>query len=121
VPPGRVKILVPDVSAEMRAAVNAYAEEHDLSRNQVAVDALLARYGMDVGEGIGKGEGGYRPQEWAGNGPWSLGVPPKLRAKLRAEAARRGATISGLVRVTLAEKFGLPVEELVARRPKGRQ
>lgn len=46
-------------------------------------------------------------------------VPIRVRTKLRQEAARKGATISGIVRATLQEKFGLVAEPLVARRVKG--
>lgn len=117
-PPGsRVKIIVPDVPEATRAAVDAHAEEHDLSRNQVAVAALEARYSLRPSEVVGSG---FRPQENGREGPWSLEVPVKVRERLRVEAARGGFTISGLVRATLAEKFGLPVED-ARRKPRRRR
>jgi hypothetical protein len=115
-PAPRVKIIIPDVTDEMRSAVEAYAQEHDLSRNQVAVSALEARYKLKPSEVDGSG---YRPQENGRSGPWSLEVPVKVRDKLRMEAAR-GFTISGLVRATLADLLGLPVED-ARRKPRRRR
>lgn len=112
-PPGRVKLLITDTSTAIKTAVDNFACETDESRNDVIGQAIAARYGLKF---IASG-GGYRPGADLGPGPWSVEVPENLRRKLRVEAARRGGTISGLVRETLALKFGLPAES-IERRPR---
>lgn len=110
-----MKIMVPDVSREMRAAVESAAREQGISRQHVAVVALSERYQLAVE--VEAGPHTPAPAFVESSGSWSLEVPERVRRKLRLEAARRGATISGLVRETLAEKFGLPPES-PSRRPR---
>lgn len=116
VPPApKVKILVPEVSAAMKVATDEAAREQNVSRNEWIGSTIAARYGLKY---VTTGAE-YRPGADLTEGPWSVDLPENVRRKLRVEAARRGGTISGLVRETLAEKLGLPVES-VKRRPRSR-
>lgn len=111
-----MKIIVTEVPRSTRVAVDEHARRHDLSRNEVAIAALAENLRVTLGE---RRNGGYRPLDVEREAPWSLEVPVKVRAALRVAAARRGVTISGLVKQVLAEKFGLPVED-AKRKPKSR-
>jgi hypothetical protein len=106
----RVKIIIPDVPEETREAVDREAFERDTSRNEVAIEILCEQPPKTVAR--------YRPLDTTREGPWSLEVPQYVRAALRIAAARKGATIQGIVRYALAEKFELPTEE-PTRRPRG--
>lgn len=114
-PAPRVKILILDVPVEIREAVDAEAEARDISRNRIAVEALIARYKLDPALAVVEERGGFRPQEETTDS-WSISVPPEVRVALRTEAAVTDATISGLVRATLAERYGLPVGD-ITRKP----
>jgi hypothetical protein len=111
--PRRVKILVADAPAEMKAAVDRAASESDSSRNEIVASAIAARYGLKY---VSTGSP-YTPGADLSAGPWSIEVPENVRRKLRVEAARRGGTISGLIRETLALRFDLSPEP-VTRRPR---
>ncbi len=97
----------------MREAVDAYGRDHDLSRNEVVVGALNARYGL----GIKTTGYGHRPLDLSLSTPWSLHLPSRTRKLLRREAARRDATISGLIREAVALHLGLTGEG-PKRRPR---
>lgn len=112
-PRRRVKIIVPDVPEATRRALADRAEALDVSRNEAVVMILSERYRI---QHVAGGQG-YRPFNLANDGPWSLDVPEKVRAALRLDAARKGATIQGLVRNALAEALGLPLE-VPTRRPR---
>jgi hypothetical protein len=111
----RVKIIIPDVPEETREAVDREAFERDTSRNEVAIEILCEHLGVKQPP---KTVARSRPLDTTREGPWSLEVPQYVRAALRIAAARKGATIQGIVRYALAEKFELPTEE-PTRRPRG--
>lgn len=110
----RVKIIVPHVSDSLLQGIEAYAAEHNISRNHVVVEGLLDRYSLKHPDT----KPPYREHDGTRPNVLSVEVPTKIREKLRVEAARKGATISGIVRATLAEKLGLPEEDMY-RRPRG--
>lgn len=110
-----VEIIVPQVPAELWHAIQADAQQQNLSRNEVAVAALAARYGVDREPSPIR----FRNGEVNVARPLQLTVPARLRSKLRRAADTRNATISGLVREALAEHYGLPPQP-VTRRPRTR-
>lgn len=112
----RCKIIVTDVPRATRVALDEHARRHDLSRNEVAIEALAEHFRLSLSD---RRSGSYRPLDIDREAPWSLEVPERVRAALRVAAARKGATISGLVKQVLAEKFGLPVED-AKRKPRSR-
>ena len=108
----RVQIILPEMPRELQTRLLEDAAERGVSRNDVLVAILGERYGVDVGEPVAK----YRELE-ATDGPVTFQVPPKIRSKLRIEAARKSATMSGLVRVAVAEHYELPAGT-PARKPR---
>ena len=111
--PPRVKIIIPDVPPATRRALAVHAEQRDVSRNEAVVGILAQHYRIKHETGSSR----YRPWNLDNEGPWSLDVPEKVRSALRLDAARKGATIQGLVRNALAEALGLP-PEVPMRRPR---
>lgn len=97
----------------MKVAADEAAQGENMSRNEWIGSKLAARYGLRF---VQSGTP-YQPRSDLTAGPWSIDLPVNVRAKLRLEAARRGGTISGVVRETLAGVLGLP-EESVERRPR---
>lgn len=97
----------------MKVATDEAARGENMARNDWISSTLAAHYGLKY---VQTGAA-YRDGADLEDGPWSVDVPENVRRKLRLEAARRGGTISGVVREALAEKLGLP-EESVERRPR---
>ena len=114
--PDYVEIIVPDVPADVWAALHADAEQRDVSRNEAAVSILAARYDVkrEPSQVRFRSRGELNPDR-----PLQLVVPTKLRAKLRRDAFRREATIRGLVIEALAEHYEIPFDS-PQRRPRVR-
>jgi hypothetical protein len=101
----RVQIILTGLPDETRAALAGDAEERDMSRNEVVVQALADYLGVKHEPRSSR----WRPVPTS-SGPVSFEVPKKIRDRLRITAARKGATMQGLVRLALAERYGLPTE-----------
>ena len=116
--PKRVRIIVTHVPGSIRDAVDGYARTHGISRNQMVLETLLADYDLKPVEPSPSSS--YRVPNLDREGPWSLEVIEPVRKKLRLESARKGATISGLVKGILASRFGLdPIDP--SRRQRARE
>lgn len=108
-----VQVNISEMSEAMRQALAADAEAKDVSRNEAAVEVLCSAYGID--RGVPR-RSSYRPIP-ENDGPITFELPKPLRDKLRVQAARKGATMAGLIRVALAEHYELPPEE-PTRKPR---
>jgi hypothetical protein len=109
-----VEIIVPDVPTAVWEALQADAEQRDVSRNEAAVSILAAKYGVtrEPSQVRFRSRGELNPER-----PLQIVVPTKLRTKLRREAFRREATIRGLVIEALAEHYDIPFDS-PQRRPR---
>jgi hypothetical protein len=110
-----VEMHIHDVPADVWEAIVADAEEQGTSRTEVATAILARRFRVRHTPSGAP----FRRGELDVNEPLKLRVPEGLRAKIRMEAARHGATIRGVVVGTLAEEYGLPAPR-TARKPRVR-
>jgi len=101
----RVGIDVRKVPADIRQRVDAEAAVEGISRNDVIVRVLSARYGVP-----------YQPTGYpytpdgGDSDQWGLRVPVMLREVIRAHAATVGGTQPGVILLALADHYGLAVQ-----------
>jgi hypothetical protein len=101
----RVGIDVRKVPADIRQRVDAEAAVEGVSRNDVIVRVLSARYGVPY-EPTGYP---YTP-DGGDSAQWGLRVPVMLREVIRAHALSVGGTQPGVILLALADHYGLPVQ-----------
>lgn len=108
----RVEIVVQDVPAELRAALVADAAARNVSINEAAVAPLAEHFGVER-------EPSGRPHRGeSGSTQLLLAVPDDLRQAIRLMAARKGATIRGIVIQVLSDHYGLDGGDQIGRRPR---
>jgi len=106
-----VGILVTEVPASIRAAVEADAQERNLSVNAVVVGVLASRYG------VAHDATGYPYTETNGSDDWLVRMSPDLREAVRSHArALIGGSQRGCVLLALSEHYGLTPESPRRRR-----
>lgn len=98
----RVGIDVRKVPADIRQRVDAEAAVEGISRNDVIVRVLSARYGVPY-EPTGYP---YTP-DGGDSDQWGLRVPVMLREVIRAHAATVDGTQPGVILLALADHYGL--------------
>jgi hypothetical protein len=110
----RVQIILTEMPLEQRQALAADAEERNVSRNEALVSVLCQAYNV-VYE---PARSSFRPVDDTDlEKPITFEVPKKVRDKIRVSAARQNATMAGLVRLAVAQHYGLPTESPV-RKPR---
>lgn len=110
----RVQIILTEMPLEQRQALAADAERRDISRNEALVSLLCEAYNVKYEPA----RSSFRPvDDGEQEKPITFEVPKKVRDKIRVAAARKNATMAGLVRVAVAEHYDLPVES-PARKPR---
>lgn len=97
-----VEVNLQDVPAAIRRKVAAEAKRNDMSVSYVVAKAVGMSTGNDLEPPRGKYSGG------ATHATMVVSLPEPLRRVLRMEAARKGATIRGLILAALAERYALP-------------
>lgn len=110
-PASIVGIIVLDMPEPIRQHLSSEAEQAGVSVNEIANTVLCDAYRVPVYR-TGKP---YVPLTT--NGRMVFRVPAKVRKRLRQQAARDGVTMAGLVKVALAEHYGLPAPN-PARKPR---
>ena len=100
---GDVSIIITNIEPALRRRMVVEAALSGVSVNELAADALATHYNVD-----------RRPSKQTAQVEHDLTldrvvvrVPAKVRHKLRQQAARNGATMSGLCRVILSGRVGL--------------
>lgn len=107
----RVEIVVQDVPPDLREKLVADAEARNVSINEAAVAPLAEHFGVER-EPSGRG---FRGE--SGSSQLLLAVPDELRTAVRLMAARKGATIRGIVIDVLSDHYGLD-NGSIGRRPR---
>lgn len=107
----KVSLLVHDVPANVRAAVEQDCRDRDASLTDVVGSIVASRYGIPWSAS------GY-PFRGIGNtdAPWVIRVPGIVRVRLADEANATGGAVGRIVVATLAEHYGLPVPSTRDRR-----
>ena len=106
-----VGIIVLDMPKQLRQRLSTEARQAGVSVNEIANTILCTAYRVPVYR-TGKP---YVPLTT--NGRMVFRVPAKVRKRLRQQAARDGVTMAGLIKVALAEHYGLPAPN-PARKPR---
>jgi hypothetical protein len=99
----RAAIDIRDVPEEIRAAVDREAAERDMAINDVVGEILASRYGLKWTRSSSSYQGG-------GSDHWLLRMPVKLRDTLRGHAENVDGTLTGVVLLNLAARYGLPTQ-----------
>ena len=108
-----VQIIVLDVDDRIRRRLEREAKRQQVSVNEVAASALAAALGIPYTPT------GRRYVPIRSESRMLFRVPVAVRQALRERAASQGATMSGTVKVLLAEAFGLKPPS-ATRRPRRR-
>jgi predicted HicB family RNase H-like nuclease len=109
-----VDLYVPDIPRRLRLALVKEARTRNVSVNEVAASILADAYNVQRSPS----NVSYVPLT-SQAGRMVFRVPVAVRTKIRVHAARQGVTISGLVKVTLANALGVPPPD-AKRKPRSR-
>lgn len=94
-------IDIRNVPEDIRAAVDADAEDRGVSVTDRVLEILAARYGVTVQLS------GFPYIGTSGSNHWNVRMPPELHARIKADATG-GRTILGCVLATVAAAYGIP-------------
>jgi predicted HicB family RNase H-like nuclease len=108
-----VEIIVTHMPDELNEALLADAQAKGVSRNEAATAILAAKYGVAREPSLAPFK---QPPARLAAQPMQFTVPERLRHKLNVAAARRTATLTGLVLEALAEEYGVPFDSPRRRR-----
>jgi predicted HicB family RNase H-like nuclease len=111
---GKVQLIVPDVPKRIIRALNREAKQRNVSVSEVAAGILAAQYGVP----LEPTNSHYIPV--TSEARLMPRVPVEVRQALREQAAANGATISGLVRQSLARHYNFSPPD-PRRRPRGKR
>jgi hypothetical protein len=103
-------VLVEDVPAAVREAVEAEARERDINRNDVIGEILARRFRLSWEPS------GYPYREAEGSTQWNVKLTHELREALRRHARERKLTQRGTIILMLQLHYGLPPSS-ARRRP----
>lgn len=106
----QVGVLIEDVPASVREAVEADAAERDINRNDVVGQILAGRFRMEWEPS------GYPYREAEGSTQWNVRMTEAMRDALKRHARERGLTQRGLVILILQLHYDLPTSS-ARRRP----